>query len=154
MGTDTVHSTGRKNKKGEGRTKLISHLNCSLHKVFLFVFWSTTADPTNKPLAPPIQAQWQRADKAFTCTPTASNLEPFVRSDRDYTTEPSLLWSSSHEFHLRVLDLPYLCFHCCSYSSLNQVFFKIKSCKSCKMIPSFIKQYPISLTFWLHSSWG
>jgi hypothetical protein len=136
-GTDTVHSRGRKNKKGEGRTQLIFHLNWSLHKVF--------------------QAQWQRADKAFTCTPTGSNPEPFVRSQgsrQELYTEPSPLWSSSHEFHLQVLDLPYLRLHCCSYSSLNQVFVKIKSCKSCKMIPSFIKQYPISLTFWLHPSWG
>ncbi len=29
-----------------------------------------------------------------------------------------------------------------------------KSCKSCGLIPSFIKLYPVALTVWLYSNWG
>ncbi len=44
--------------------------------------------------------------------------------------------------------------------SLLLVFFiksslvEIKSCKYCGLIPSFIKLYPVALTFWLYSNWG
>jgi len=44
--------------------------------------------------------------------------------------------------------------------SLLLVFFiksslvEIKSCKSCGLIPSFIKLYPVALTSWLYSNWG
>jgi hypothetical protein len=34
-----------------------------------FLFWRTAADPTDKLLATPSQAQWQGATRAFTCTP-------------------------------------------------------------------------------------
>jgi hypothetical protein len=40
------------------------------------------------------------------------------------------------------------------FLSLNQVLSKIKSCKSYELIAYSIKQYPVSLTFQLHSSWG
>ncbi len=45
-------------------------------------------------------------------------------------------------------------------SLLLVVFFiksslvEIRSCKLCRLIPSFIKLYSVPLTFWLYSNWG
>ncbi len=53
-----------------------------------------------------------------------------------------------------VLDLPYLHLHCCVFF-IKSSLVEIKSCKSCRLIPSFINLYPpVSLTFWLYSNWG
>ncbi len=51
------------------------------------------------------------------------------------------------------LFFPSLSLHCCSNSSLNQAnVVRIKSSKSCELIPSFIQRCPISLTLQLHSN--
>jgi hypothetical protein len=53
------------------------------------------------------------------------------------------------------LDLPSTRLHCCcSCCSSNQKSCQKNSCKSCELIPSFIKQYLILLTLQLHSNWG
>ncbi len=37
---------------------------------------------------------------------------------------------------------------------LNESFIRIESCKSYELIPSFIKQHPVSLNLLLHSKLG
>ncbi len=46
---------------------------------FFFSFLNNFLDPTHKQLAPPSQAQWQRANRAFTWTPVGLNPQPFFQ---------------------------------------------------------------------------
>ncbi len=46
---------------------------------FFFSFLNNFLDPTHKRSAPPSQAQWQRANRAFTWTPVGLNPQPFFQ---------------------------------------------------------------------------
>ncbi len=59
-----------------------------------------------------------------------------------------LLFSSKlvlKRISLPVLDLPYLCLHCCSTLSLESNLVRIKSFESCGVMPRLIKWYPVSV---------